>query len=572
MSALKRNLLVFVAAIVFAMVGFGTASALADSPPTISDSPNATGSPQPGDTLTEGPATWTTFTPNGTPTIDWFHCVPGTITCTSIAPTGSPGGTDVVAHADLGFEIVVVETAMNGATAVTQSATTLPVGPPVNITPPSITGTAVAGQTLTETPGAWMGSPSISTSWLSCLGAGCTPTTPVPGAGANILALTGSLAGSTVAVQEVASSNGASTTVGSGPSGLIGPAATTTSLSSVPSTPITNQPTTLVATVASSTPLAPPQGTVSFQVAGQPISGCSAVAVSTFNPSAQVTCPSVFSAANSPVALTAVFTPSASAGLSPSTSPIYDMAVGTDPTTTALDVSNPIVNAGKSATYTATVRATDSGIFQLTGQVVFYDYGKRISQCPAKPLHVAQGVGTAQCVVHYAGVGNHSITAFYLGNAGFGGSGSTPQAVSVKRVPAKIPGIIGSTMTWKFAFFPTYTRIVYIIMHKPVLGTIITFTCRGRLCPFSHHSQTVIKIRGRLPSSMNIGPPASESKLHVGDVMTILLKKVGWIGKGYVFTVRRGKAPTDRIGCLAPGSSRIGVGCTTPVSTKKKKG
>jgi hypothetical protein len=186
-------------------------------------------------------------------------------------------------------------------------------------------------------------------------------------------------------------------------------------------------------------------------------------------------------------------------------------------------------------------------------------------------VHIAQGVGTAQCVVHYAGVGNHSITAFYLGNAGFGGSGSAPQAVSVKRLPPKIKGTVTSTLTWRFAYAPTSTRALLILLHKPELGTIITFACRGPLCPFSHHSQTVKKVHGRVPATINIGPPTSD-KLHPRDVMTILLKRMGWIGKGYVFTIRAGKAPLDHIGCLAPGSTKIGVGCTTPVSTKKKKG
>jgi hypothetical protein len=575
MSALKRNLLVFAAAILFAMVGFGTASALADSPPTISDAPHATGSPEPNDVLTEGPATWTTFTPVGPLTIAWFHCVPNTLTCTQLA-TGNPGGTYVITPADVGFVIAVVETAMNGTTAVTQSATTLPVAP-FNVTPPSITGTAEAGQTLTETPGTWLGAQSVSTSWLSCVGAICTSIQATP----NPLVLTGNQVGSTIKVQESASGNGATTTaVDSAPTALI-TYPTTTSVISVPSAPITNQPTTLVATVASSSALAPPQGTMSFQVAGQPITGCNAVAVQTMNQSAQVTCPGVFSAANSPEAVTAVFTPSVGAAVGPSTSPIYSMGVGTDSTTTALDVSNPIVNAGKSATYTATVRPSLSGPFQPTGQVVFFDYGQRIAKCPAKPVQFAQGVGTAQCVVHYAGVGNHSITAFYLGDAGFGGSGSTPQAVTVKRLPPKIKGTVTSTLAWSFLYSPTYTRILSIILHKPELGTVIVFTCRGIFCPFGHHSSKVEKVHVcvttrhkssctlRLLRSMSIGPGFHKSKLHVGDVMTIELKRTGWIGKGYFFTVRARKGPTVHIGCLAPGSTKIGVGCLTPVTKKK---
>jgi hypothetical protein len=258
------------------------------------------------------------------------------------------------------------------------------------------------------------------------------------------------------------------------------------------------------------------------------------------------------------------------------------MGVGTDSTTTTLDVSNPIVNAGTNATYTATVRPSLSGLFQPTGQVVFLDYGKRIPQCPATPLHFAQGVATAQCVVNYAGVANHSITAFYLGGGGFGGSGTTPQAVTVKRLPPKIRGTMTAKMLWSFRYFPTYTQVLSLILQKPGLGTVVLLTCHGSFCPFGHRSITVKKVHVcvttsgksscvlRLPPSVSLAARFGKSKLHVGDVLTIELTRPFWIGKGYVFTIRAGKGPKYHIGCLAPGSTKIGVGCLTPVSKKKK--
>jgi hypothetical protein len=490
MSALQRNLVVFVAAIAFAMAGLGTASALADTPPSITDPTHPTGSPQVGDVLTEVPAQWTA-TPGST-SIVWLDC-------------------------------------------------------------------DSAGQSCIQIPGA--------------------PTTE-----GSSYQVQPSVTGFTIEVADTAQYLLSSMTLNSPPTGLVGPSPTTTAVTSVPSAPITNQPTTLVATVASSTSLAPPQGTVSFQVAGQPIGGCSAVAIQTLNQSAQVTCRSVFSAANSPEALTAVFTPGAGSGLAPSTSPTYSMAVGTDSTTTTLDVSNPIVIAGTNATYTATVRPSLSGPFPPTGQVVFLDDGTHIPQCPATPLHLAQGVATAQCVVHYAGVGNHSITAFYLGGGGFGGSATTPQAVTVKRLPPKIRGTITAKMAWAFHFFPTYTQVMSLILHKPGLGTVVLLTCRGRFCPFAHRSITVKKMHicvttsgksscvVRVPASVNVATPLGKHKLHVGTVLTIELTRPFWIGKGYVFTVRAGKGPKFHIGCLAPGSTKIGVGCLTPISKKKQKG
>lgn len=590
MSALKRNLVVFIAAIAFAMVGLGTASALADSPPTIGESltaPNApNGSPQVGDQLTEAAAQWT-VTPGST-SIEWLDCDSAGQNCNQIA--GSPtteNSVYQVQQTDVGFTIEVADTANYGFQQTTlNSVPTPPVGPPINTGPPSVAPvTAVAGQILTKTPGTWLGAQSIATSWLQCLGAICAP---IPGAIANTMALAGNQVGSTIKVQEVGSNNGPSgttntTTADSTPTGIIGPSPTTTSLTSVPAAPITDQPTTLVATVASSTPLVPPQGTVSFQVAGQPITGCSAVALQTVNQSAQVTCQSVFSAANSPEALTAVFTPSAGSGVAPSTSPTYSMTVGTDSTTTTLDVSNPIVNTGTSATYTATVRPSLTGTFHPTGKVLFLDDGTHIPQCPAATLHLAQGVATVQCVVHYAAAGNHSITAFYLGGGGFGASATTPQAVTVKQLPPKIRGTITAKLGWAFHFFPTYTQVLGLLLRKPGLGTVILLSCRGSFCPFAHRSITVKKVHVcvttsgksscglQVPPTVNLATPFGKSKLHVGNVLTIELTRRLWIGKGYVFTIRPGKGPKYHIGCLAPGSTKIGVGCLAPVSKKKKQ-
>jgi Bacterial Ig-like domain (group 3) len=591
-SALQRNLVVLVAAIACATVGFCPASALADSPPTISNAPNApngAGSPQHGDVLTEAAAQWA-VTPVST-SIVWLDCDSAGQNCNPIA--GAPtteGSSYQVQLSDTGFTIEVADTAnYGGPTTTLSSPPTLPVGPPVNTTPPSIVGLPIVGQVLTDNPGTWLGaSPnSISTSWWQCpiLGLNCTQIS----AGTSYTPTLSDL-GSTILVQESASNNGPKGTTNTAPPARSTPTAlvvspTTTSLTSVPPAPSTNQPTTLSATVTSSTALAPPQGTVSFQAAGQPISGCSAVSVqvSTQNSAqGQATCQSVFSAANSPEALTAVFTPSAGAAVGPSTSPTYSMGVGTDSTTTTLDVSNPIVDAGKSATYTATVRPLLSGPFQPTGQVVFLDYGKRISQCPATPLHFASGVATAQCVVNYAGVGNHSITAFYLGGGGFAGSGSIPQAVTVKRLPPKIRGTMTAKMLWTFRFFPTYTQVLSLNLQKPGLGTVVLLTCHGSFCPFAHRSITVKKRHAcvvtpghtscylTLPPSVNLATAFGKSKLHVGDVLTIELTRPSWIGKGYVFTIRAGKGPKFHIGCLAPGSTKIGVGCLTPVSKKKR--
>jgi hypothetical protein len=44
-------------------------------------------------------------------------------------------------------------------------------------------------------------------------------------------------------------------------------------------------------------------------------------------------------------------------------------------------------------------------------------------------------------------------------------------------------------------------------------------------------------------------------------VITIEISQPARVGRAYLFTVRTGKQPTDRITCLAPGSTTAGKGC-----------
>jgi hypothetical protein len=53
--------------------------------------------------------------------------------------------------------------------------------PPVNVDPPTVTGTAAVGQTLIAAPGSWLGTSTFAFRWERCdaLGANCRP---IPGA------------------------------------------------------------------------------------------------------------------------------------------------------------------------------------------------------------------------------------------------------------------------------------------------------------------------------------------------------------------------------------------------------
>jgi hypothetical protein len=91
---------------------------------------------------------------------------------------------------------------------------------PVNSGLPAISGSPVAGQTLSASTGTWSGSPSFAYQWLRCdtLGLNCAP---IPGASSSSYALTEGDTESTLAVQVTASTSAGSTTAESPPTATI---------------------------------------------------------------------------------------------------------------------------------------------------------------------------------------------------------------------------------------------------------------------------------------------------------------------------------------------------------------
>jgi hypothetical protein len=342
---------------------------------------------------------------------------------------------------------------------------------------------------------------------------------------------------------------------------------TATKLSSVPTNPVTNQQVTLIATVASSTAVAA-TGTISFVNGATPISGCANQPVTT--QAAIVTCVTAFSASTSPALLTAVFVPSPGSSVGGSTSATDPLAVGRDSTATTLSVPNGgIVKVGGEITYSATVTSAHGGAFE-TGSVAFEDAGTPIPVCAGQPL--AAG-GTATCTVSYAATGTHAITAVYLGDANFTGSASAPaQAVGVVRASAKVLGIIGSTMQWTFFFTPTYTKVLALAVNSAPIGATVVVQCKGGGCPFAKRSLPVRKPKPCKRTSkrkcprkrsvtIHLMPRFHNHHLRVGARIMVRVVRSHWIGKYYSFVMRARQAPKIQVECLAPGSSRPGVGC-----------
>lgn len=141
-----------------------------------------TAAPQVGQVLLRGQGSWTGSAPLSISAVQWQRCNSSGSECSTV----QSGATYTVQAADTGSSLRVVVTVTNGlgSTAVASPAsapvggTTLPpLNPPVNSTPPSISGTPQAGQTLAASTGSWSGNPTgYAYRWEDCdtSGGSCT--------------------------------------------------------------------------------------------------------------------------------------------------------------------------------------------------------------------------------------------------------------------------------------------------------------------------------------------------------------------------------------------------------------
>ena len=137
-------------------------------PPENLSSPTISGSAVVGMQLTADPGQW-----DGNPTsftYQWFSCDINFDDCPNIS--GATDQTYVVQAAEVGrlIGVEVVASNQNGPSFPADSDVIGPVtGPPANLTPPAITGTAREGDTLTVSQGTWSGNPTgFAFQWYSC--------------------------------------------------------------------------------------------------------------------------------------------------------------------------------------------------------------------------------------------------------------------------------------------------------------------------------------------------------------------------------------------------------------------
>jgi hypothetical protein len=178
--------------------------------PINRQAPTISGITQDGQALTASSGTWSGSTPI-TYSYQWRRCDGAGLNCGLAFPSpASSSPTYTLQDVDLGHILVALVTATNGAgSASTHSHTTTTVVTPGNTAVPKISGTAQAGQKLTESHGSWIPSSpaSYSYQWQDCDASGAT-CTAIAGATSQTYTPTSADVGHTLRVLESATSAG----------------------------------------------------------------------------------------------------------------------------------------------------------------------------------------------------------------------------------------------------------------------------------------------------------------------------------------------------------------------------
>ncbi len=195
---------------------------IAGAAPVNTSLPSISGTAKQGSTLTESHGGWT-----NEPTsyaYQWLRCDAGGVNCVVIA--GATNQTYVLTSDDVGSRIKVRETASNatGASSPALSGASGLVAAlaPVNTAPPTITGNAAQGATLTAQHGAWSSAPTgYAYQWLRCDSSGLS-CAAIDGATGQTYSPVTADVGHKLAVQETASNSaGAGTPVSSAATAVV---------------------------------------------------------------------------------------------------------------------------------------------------------------------------------------------------------------------------------------------------------------------------------------------------------------------------------------------------------------
>ena len=213
---------------------------------------------------------------------------------------------------------------------------------------------------------------------------------------------------------------------------------------------------------------------------------------------------------------------------------------------------------GKRVTLTATVISPlgNVGPVTPTGAVSFRAGDRPIPGCGARAMRDS----VATCSVVYRSGGRHRISARYAGDSNFSASASPSRVIQAVRGGSSGPrGSVSAIVQWKFAYHPTYTRVMVLRATGVLQGMTLRLTCTGRGCPYAKRVDgRAVELRRRSAGRLHdklidrpvavLQPPAAAAGLadHDQDHAPAL--------GGQVLLVRGRRRPAAEHRAVLPGS------------------
>jgi hypothetical protein len=210
------------------------------------------------------------------------------------------------------------------------------------------------------------------------------------------------------------------------------------------------------------------------------------------------------------------------------------------------------IDGATSSTYTPVAADVGDTLFVYVAAGVYPGraYGSMGSPYPSYPTNQVLGVSSSPPATNPAPTTVVPVTSLHKSSGAI--------------------GRLTATMRWTFRYAPSYTQIAALSVQGPALGATIATRCTGKGCPFKVHRMKVRKLKrcrtkhtGHCPAprAVNLEWEFHGHNLAVGSRVSVMISRPLDIGKYYRFVVRRRRAPSVNISCVAPGSTAPGKNC-----------
>jgi hypothetical protein len=141
------------------------------------------------------------------------------------------------------------------------------------------------------------------------------------------------------------------------------------------------------------------------------------------------------------------------------------------------------------------------------------------------------------------------------------GSDNAGNSTTIK-CPYVVLGQINPSLIWAFLPQGPSTSVQSLVAGPIPARATIRILCHGAGCRSA--SRTIHPAGGGPCRRRNCRPKARRTvdltglfqgwNLHVGTVIEVAITERDTIGRGFVFTMRNGRRPSEAVGCLAPRS------------------